>query len=216
MFAGATLTFEFPVIALIGPNGGGKTTVLGACGCVYSESVRQTAFRKSRLGDESMDGWWVGYEVVDKAVNARGTVRGELQYANGVWTKAERSGRELVFLNLTRTLPFGDNPRNKVARRLTRTVESGHTVQVTELPAAASDHIRSEGEKVLGKSLKEYQFYDVIHSRQKAARTKTRERIRLPDGRIAWVERPTSGVPKTKSSRQTMSVGNNGGLVFRN
>src|SRR6185436_21175365 len=69
LFAGATISFDFPVVALIGPNGGGKTTVLAACGCVYSESVRQTAFRKSRLGDEGMDGWRIEYELIDKSIN---------------------------------------------------------------------------------------------------------------------------------------------------
>ena len=34
-FRNETIRFEFPVTALIGPNGGGKTTVLGAAACAY-------------------------------------------------------------------------------------------------------------------------------------------------------------------------------------
>lgn len=35
IFTGAQLRFDFPVTALIGPNGGGKTTILGALACVH-------------------------------------------------------------------------------------------------------------------------------------------------------------------------------------
>lgn len=189
LFAGATISFDFPVVALIGPNGGGKTTVLAACGCVYSESVRQTAFRKSRLGDEGMDGWRIEYELIDKSRNPRGTVRGDLLYADGRWINAERWLRELVFLDLRRTLPFAENPRNKVARRLAQTIESDQAFHVDELPAETSDRIRAEGEKVLGKPLREYQFFVVTHTRKRLVR---------------W-----NAPPRFKTTKQTISVGKN-------
>jgi len=34
-FTDQTVTFDFPVTALVGPNGGGKTTILGAAACAY-------------------------------------------------------------------------------------------------------------------------------------------------------------------------------------
>lgn len=34
-FSNEHISFDFPVTALIGPNGGGKTTILGAAGCAY-------------------------------------------------------------------------------------------------------------------------------------------------------------------------------------
>lgn len=34
-FTDETVNFDFPVTAIIGPNGGGKTSVLGAAGCAY-------------------------------------------------------------------------------------------------------------------------------------------------------------------------------------
>ncbi len=36
-FENQVIKFDFPVTALIGPNGGGKTTILGAAGCIYRE-----------------------------------------------------------------------------------------------------------------------------------------------------------------------------------
>jgi predicted ATPase len=37
-FQGAQITFDFPVTALIGPNGGGKSTVLNAAACAYTNT----------------------------------------------------------------------------------------------------------------------------------------------------------------------------------
>lgn len=34
-FSNQIVRLDFPVTALIGPNGGGKTTVLGAAACAY-------------------------------------------------------------------------------------------------------------------------------------------------------------------------------------
>jgi predicted ATPase len=34
-FENEPVSFDFPVTAVIGPNGGGKTTVLGAAACAY-------------------------------------------------------------------------------------------------------------------------------------------------------------------------------------
>lgn len=36
-FTDEPISFDFPVTAIIGPNGGGKTTVLGAAGIIYRD-----------------------------------------------------------------------------------------------------------------------------------------------------------------------------------
>lgn len=35
-FENVTIELDFPVTALIGPNGGGKTTILGSCALLYN------------------------------------------------------------------------------------------------------------------------------------------------------------------------------------
>lgn len=50
----ALISFDFPVTALIGPNGGGKTTVLGAAGCAYRDIKPRQFFARSGNLDESM------------------------------------------------------------------------------------------------------------------------------------------------------------------
>ena len=37
-FEGKSISFDFPVTAVVGANGGGQTTVLGAAACAYSLS----------------------------------------------------------------------------------------------------------------------------------------------------------------------------------
>lgn len=49
-FQNETIKFDFPVTALIGPNGGGKTTILGAAACAYiSEKPGRFFFKKRFL-----------------------------------------------------------------------------------------------------------------------------------------------------------------------
>ena len=47
-FNDKTISFDFPVTALVGPNSAGKTTVLGAAACVYETVKPSFYFSKSR------------------------------------------------------------------------------------------------------------------------------------------------------------------------
>src|SRR5215217_4878137 len=53
-FENRTVTFDFPVTALVGPNGGGKTTVLGATALAYRAVPPRRFFAKSGKYDASM------------------------------------------------------------------------------------------------------------------------------------------------------------------
>src|SRR5258707_13765332 len=74
-FFGGTITFEFPVTALIGPNGGGKSTVLGAVACAYKEIKPGLFFPKSSIGDNSMSEWSMEYEAIDRDINPSSLIR---------------------------------------------------------------------------------------------------------------------------------------------
>lgn len=60
-FVDETVTFDFPVTAIIGPNGGGKTSVLGAAGCAYISVKPSRFFAKSGRFDDSMQNWKINY-----------------------------------------------------------------------------------------------------------------------------------------------------------
>ncbi len=55
-FSNQIVRLDFPVTALIGPNGGGKTTVLGAAACAYKETKPGKYFPKCGKYDDSING----------------------------------------------------------------------------------------------------------------------------------------------------------------
>jgi predicted ATPase len=214
MFSGVTITFQFPVSALIGPNGGGKTTVLGACGCIYSPLVQQKIFLMSRFGDEGPTPWRIEYEIVDKNKNPNGTIRGILAFEEGrTWKNSETLSRNASFLGLMRTLPLSENPNFQLRGRLTKHTSTRYKrveIATEELPERIAFRIRQEGERVLGKSLAEYRFYQVTATSVRLHRKRIREEVTLDDGRKAWII--TNGPPregKQHSLSQTMYVGKN-------
>ena len=86
-FDGEDITFEFPVTALIGPNGSGKSAVLGAAGCAYKPIKPGAFFPKSTVGDESMAGWRVEYELIDKSIQSRQLVKRTSNFRQAKWVR---------------------------------------------------------------------------------------------------------------------------------
>ena len=121
LFSGVSINFDFPVTALIGPNGGGKTTVLGACACIFSPEAQKKVFQVSRFGDEGNSPWRIEYECIDRQRNRAGTIRGVLTFEkNETWVNTQDVKREVSFLSLMRTLPLAENPNFQIRARLTR------------------------------------------------------------------------------------------------
>jgi predicted ATPase len=112
-FSGEDITFDFPVTALIGPNGSGKSSVLGASGCAYKAIKPGLFFPKSAIGDESMSGWKAEYELVDKTVNPRQTVRRSSNFRQARWVRGDLLEREVLFFGIERTVPAGEKSRFK-------------------------------------------------------------------------------------------------------
>jgi predicted ATPase len=103
-FVGEDITFEFPVTALIGPNGSGKSAVLGVAGCAYKLIKPGSFFPKSTVGDESMSGWRVEYELVDKQLNPRQLVKRTSNFRQAKWVRGDVVHRDV--LSLVSNAPF--------------------------------------------------------------------------------------------------------------
>ena len=213
MFSGSTIKFDFPVTALVGPNGGGKTTILGACGCIFSRNIQQKVFQRSRIGDESMKHWQINYDIVDRSKSTSGSILGELKYDGQSWINSEAFERRVAFLGLVRTLPLSESPDFHLRSRLTKDKPKHKlgTIEMTKLEDNTTENIKREGERVLGKSLHDYDFYRIVATQQKHKKIRFKEKIVLPDGRLAMVFNESGEeVIRKNIIDQTMCVGSNG------
>lgn len=103
----ATIRFDFPVTALIGTNGGGKSTVLGAAGLIYRSVAPRTFFVKSGKYDQSMQDWTLTYEHWDQ--QGKLIVR-TARYSKARWNR-DPIDRSVVLLGVSRTLPATERKR---------------------------------------------------------------------------------------------------------
>ena len=149
-FSGEDITFDFPVTALIGPNGSGKSAVLGAAGCAYKPIKPGTFFPKSTVGDESMSGWSVEYELVDKQMNPRQLVKRNSSFRQAKWVRRDVADREVLFFGIERTVPAGEKTRYKALMRSTYI----HRPPLEPLNADVATQV----EHILGKSVQDYRI----------------------------------------------------------
>ena len=103
-FTDSRVDFEFPVTAIIGPNGGGKTTVLGAAACAYAEVKPRRFFPKSGKLDESMAEWKIVYHAIDRDLKTNDVVSRTATFRQAKWSREGLSRTVRVF-GIGRTLP---------------------------------------------------------------------------------------------------------------
>ena len=105
-FRDREIRFDFPVTALVGPNGAGKTTILGAAGLIYDTVPPRRFFAKSGTYDDSMKGWRIEYELVDRDRNtaAPTTVVRTASYLRAKWNR-DAVARSVIIIGISRTLP---------------------------------------------------------------------------------------------------------------
>lgn len=149
-FCGEDISFDFPVTALIGPNGSGKSAALGAAGCAYKPVKPSTFFPKSSIGDESMSGWKVEYELIDKQLNTRQTIKRTSNFRQAKWVRGDVVDRNVLFFGIERTVPAGEKTRYKQLMRSTYV----HRPPLEVLDA----NVARQVEHILGKSVANYRI----------------------------------------------------------
>ena len=147
-FSGASVSFDFPVTALVGPNGGGKSTVLGAAACAYKVIKPGTFFPKSSIGDTSMAEWSIEYELIDKSLNPAAVTRRSSGFRQLKWVRGDVASREVAYFGIQRTVPAGELPHFKKLMRPSYT----HAAPLTPLPPDACREI----EHILGRSVADF------------------------------------------------------------
>ncbi|NIF70540.1 AAA family ATPase [Burkholderia sp. Cy-637] len=143
-----TINFEFPVTALIGPNGGGKTTILGAAATAYAAIKPRQFFTKSGRFDDSMANWRMEYELIDRDVNRNDTFRRTAAFHSSKWSR-DAVERPTVTLGVARTVPASE-------RREMQRCASGSFSPSAELVDAIQRPVADAVEKILGKNISHY------------------------------------------------------------
>ena len=95
-FTSQTIKFDFPVTAIIGTNGGGKSTILGATALAYKDVKPGDFFPKSNIGDNSMANWRIEYEVLDRAANKTTTFPRNAHFTKAKWRRDKVSNAMLL------------------------------------------------------------------------------------------------------------------------
>ena len=147
-FEDQVIKFDFPVTALIGQNGGGKTTVLGAAACAYISEKPSRFFSKSGSLDNSMQNWKILYELIDRDINAKESIQRTAKFKSYKWYRDNMS-RTVSIFGVSRTVPATE--RNEM-RKCASTVFKYDSSQVEKF----NDLVVSAASKVLGKNLSGY------------------------------------------------------------
>jgi len=155
-FSGEDITFDFPVTALIGPNGSGKSSVLGAAGCAYKIIKPGMFFPKSSIGDESMSGWRIDYEIIDKKTNPRQTIRKSSNFRQAKWVREDVLDRDVLFFGIERTVPAGEKTRFKKLKMSTYK----HRGDLKKFDLTIAEQI----EHILGRSVEGFLVTKINHA----------------------------------------------------
>lgn len=148
-FSNEYVTFDFPVTALIGPNGGGKTTVLGAAACAYYDIRPGRFFAKSGSLDNSMQHWKINYEAIDREVVARDLINRTVKFTNLKWTRDKVLKRTVAVFGVSRTVPANERTELK------KCASNSFPINEDQIQAI-SETVIDQAQKILGKNLSGY------------------------------------------------------------
>ena len=110
-FQDETVGFRSPVTALIGTNGGGKSTILGAVALAYKNMRPSQFFPKAFVGDETMADWSIEIELVEKSVSADKTITRTARFTQSKWRRDGFPERPVQYVEIQRTVPAGEQGR---------------------------------------------------------------------------------------------------------
>ncbi|WP_457134439.1 ATP-dependent nuclease [Mycobacteroides abscessus] len=143
-FRDRVVSFDFPVTALVGPNGGGKSTILGAAGLAYRKIAPGAFFAKSGKYDASMKDWAIEYELIERRLNSRLPIQRTASFPSQKWNR-KAVVRSVLNFGVSRTVPATE--RRELVKAIGNKFVAASEV---ELSPPVVDAV----EKILGKEMK--------------------------------------------------------------
>jgi predicted ATPase len=110
-FQDEVIEFRTPVTALIGTNGGGKSTILGSVALAYKNMRPSQFFPKAFIGDESMADWSIEFELVEKSISSVKTIAKTAKFTQSKWRRDDFTERPIQYVEIQRTVPAGEQGR---------------------------------------------------------------------------------------------------------
>jgi len=107
-FLDEVVEFKAPVTALVGTNGGGKSTILGGAALSYKSIRPGQFFPKAFTGDDEMARWVIEFELVDKPLAADRTITRTARFSQSKWRRNEFPDRHVEYIEIQRTVPAGE------------------------------------------------------------------------------------------------------------
>lgn len=155
-FANEIVEFDFPVTALIGTNGGGKSTILGAAAIAHKTIRPALFFPKSFIGDETMSDWSIGYDIVEKTKNPSQTIQRSARFKRSKWVRDDLIDRPVLYFGIQRTVPAGER------REFKKFATVNYPFSGSKFDLGAS--VQTQVAKVLGKDVSKFQSAKISQS----------------------------------------------------
>ena len=159
-FKDQVIKFHFPVTAIIGPNGGGKTTVLGAAACAYKETKPGKYFPKCGKYDDSMQNWKISYKMIDKNISAKIEIERTAVFSNYKWTRDKLLSRNTLSFGVSRTIPATE-------RRELKTFANGKFVMPHEKITKIKENVCDYVGKILNKDITDFSIIESAGNEKK-------------------------------------------------
>lgn len=149
-FENQIVNFDFPVTAIIGTNGGGKSTILGATALAHKLIRPGLFFPKSSIGDNSMSNWSIGYEMTDKRSEIKHPRKWSARFKYSKWVRDDLADRTVLYFGITRTVPAGE-------RKEFKKLASG-SYKFSGVRSNLHATVQSQVEKILGKDVSKFEM----------------------------------------------------------
>lgn len=161
-FEKQNISFDFPVTAIIGTNGGGKSTVLGAAALAYKTVKPGDFFPKSNIGDNSMANWRIDYDIIDRSINKGGIFTRNARFVSAKWRRDNVPDRQVIVIPIQRTVPA--NEQTKFKHFIGLAQKHKDDIEFTPIGSDVLNHVG----RILGKDASKYQRISLSSDKSKS------------------------------------------------